>query len=90
MISFFHRFTLIEAFVSAQTPASLNAVLKYVDNAMNAKNKVELIEVFLMATAFAPRPSELLLESVLVLKNFYYKIDFLRLVLGTITKICIY
>jgi hypothetical protein len=65
---FCYRFTLIEAFVSAQTPASLNAVLKYLDNAMNTKNKDELIEIFLMASAFAPRPSDLLLEKILVLK----------------------
>ncbi|CAF4259222.1 unnamed protein product, partial [Adineta steineri] len=59
------KFTLIEAFVSAQTPASLNAVLKYLDNSMNAKNKVELIEIFLMASTFAPRPSDLLLDKIL-------------------------
>ncbi|CAF3398119.1 unnamed protein product [Rotaria socialis] len=56
------KFTIIEAFVSAQTPASLNAVFKSLDS---SKNKGELTEVFLMASAFAPRPSELLLEKVL-------------------------
>lgn len=60
------RFTLIEAFISAQTPASVNAVLKTLDSSMSSKNKVELIEVFLMASAFAPRPTDLLLEKILV------------------------
>ncbi|UJR36604.1 hypothetical protein I4U23_029324 [Adineta vaga] len=59
------RSTIIEAFVSAQTPASLNAVLKYLDNAMNSKNKFDLIEIFLITTTFAPRPSDFLLEKVL-------------------------
>ncbi|CAF0977925.1 unnamed protein product [Adineta ricciae] len=59
------RSTLIEAFVAAQTPASLNAVVKYLDNSMSSKNKVELIESFLMASAFAPRPSDVLLEKLL-------------------------
>jgi hypothetical protein len=35
---------------------------------MNTKNKGELIEIFLMASAFAPRPSDLLLEKILVIK----------------------
>lgn len=64
----YYRFTLIEAFISAQTPASLNAVLKYLNNSMNAKNKGELIELFIMSSAFAPRPSDLLLEVLLVMK----------------------
>ena len=59
-------FTLIEAFVAAQTPASLTAVVKHVDNALTAKNKVEVIEILLMASAFAPRPSDSLLEKLLV------------------------
>ncbi|CAF0805543.1 unnamed protein product [Adineta ricciae] len=59
------RSTLIEAFVAAQTPGSLNAVVKYLDNSMSSKNKVELIESFLMASAFAPRPSDILLEKLL-------------------------
>jgi hypothetical protein len=35
---------------------------------MDTKNKGELIEIFLMASAFAPRPSDLLLEKILVIK----------------------
>jgi len=44
---------------------------------MNTKNKVELIEIFLMASAFAPRPSDLLLEKILVIKFIYFQIHFL-------------
>jgi hypothetical protein len=40
--------------------------LKYIDSAISAKNKVEIIETFLMTSAFAPRPSDLLLEQILV------------------------
>ena len=65
---FCFRPTLIEAFVSAQTPASINAVLKSLDSSMAAKNKGEVIELFLMTSAFAPRPSDLLFEKILVLK----------------------
>jgi hypothetical protein len=83
------RFTLIEAFVSAQTPASINAVLKYLDNSMNTKNKGELIEIFLMASAFAPRPSDLLLEQILVGKSFTFQIHLFIFHLGTFTKIYI-
>ncbi len=80
---------MIEAFVSAQTPASLNAVLKYLDNSMNTKNKGELIEIFLMASAFAPRPSDLLLEKLLVLKSISLEMYISIFNLGTITKIYI-
>ena len=56
----------MEAFVSAQTPASLNAVFKHVDGSLSAKNKIEIIEALLMASAFSPRPSDLLVEKILV------------------------
>ena len=56
----------MEAFVSAQTPASLNAVFKHVDGSLSAKNKIEIIESLLMASAFSPRPSDLLVEKILV------------------------
>ncbi|CAF0809330.1 unnamed protein product [Rotaria sp. Silwood1] len=69
------KLTLIEAFVSAQTPASLNAVLKHLDSSMNSKNKVELIEGFLMTSAFAPRPTDLLLEKILERLSKFTSID---------------
>lgn len=56
----------MEAFVSAQTAASLNAVFKHVDGSLSAKNKIEIIETLLMASAFSPRPSDLLVEKILV------------------------
>ncbi|CAF0883010.1 unnamed protein product, partial [Didymodactylos carnosus] len=57
------RFTLIEAYISSQTSTAINVVLKYLDNDEN-KNK-ELIECFLMAAAFIPRPSEFLFEQLM-------------------------
>lgn len=73
------RSTLIEAFISAQTPASLKTVLKYLDNSMNSKNKIETIELFLTASAFAPRPLDSLLENILVtnFNIFIFKTNFI-------------
>jgi len=60
----FDRYTLIEAFIAAQTPASINAVVQYVDDALKTKSKNEVVELFLLTTAFAPRPIDLLYEKI--------------------------
>lgn len=66
------RFTLIEAFLSAQTNAPVNAVYKYLDQAMTGKNKVEIIEKVLLSSAFVPRPSEFLTEKILVKQRKFF------------------
>ncbi|CAF0972798.1 unnamed protein product, partial [Didymodactylos carnosus] len=68
------KFTLIEAYIAGQTQSSINVVLKHLDND-KSKNK-ELIECFLMAAAFTPRPSELLFEQLMNRsKNSDYQIE---------------
>ncbi|KAH0623543.1 hypothetical protein JD844_006408 [Phrynosoma platyrhinos] len=61
MVSFY-----VEAAVAAQSTASLTALAEFLD--FGNKKQVPLLEKFLYATAFSPRPSKELLHLVLEIK----------------------